>query len=360
MYTARGYLGAALASDGYIYAYGGYRGTVTGAVEYYLQAYDIWYDGTAMPPNNDFGYAADQVGRIWALGGDNLTPPYSDARYFSPGGAWSPGTMMPYGVNYTAAATASDGRIFVIGGLDNGGAIQKRVLAFYPTNGLWDDSIAQLNHARIRHTAAAASGRIYAIGGNDGDAYKSVEVYDTYAEFPAWTVVAPLNSSRPYIPAAVSAPDGRIYVFGGDDSNTAEAYTPALNRWVNVATMNVGRTFTAGTSSPDGRIYAIGGYGGNSPLSTIEYYGPAVTLSPSSGTAGSTASVSGTNFAASALVRIYFDSGEVASATTDGNGVLAPTQFTIPIASPNGVHYILVRDDKSLYPTQRSFRVGLQ
>jgi hypothetical protein len=84
--------------------------------------------------------------------------------------------------------------------------------------------------------AAGPDGRIYAIGGGEnggdtlGPSYSEVDAYDPRTD--QWQSVAPLGTPRQRL-AAVRGPDGRIYAIGGADTAaglaTMEAYGPVIN-----------------------------------------------------------------------------------------------------------------------------------
>jgi N-acetylneuraminic acid mutarotase len=121
--------------------------------------------------------------------------------------------------------------------------------------------------------AMGPDGRIFAIGGfqeGDGKRLNTVEAYDTKTN--SWTTVASMTTAR-NAHAAATGPDGRIYAIGGSTvggtPNTVEAYNPSTNKWTTVANMPTVRGQLTATTGRDGRIYAIGG-GNGSFLNTVE------------------------------------------------------------------------------------------
>ena len=80
--------------------------------------------------------------------------------------------------------------------------------------------------------ATAQDGTIYVVGGvNIGSAFKSALAYHPNSN--SWTSLPAMRQAR-NAPAAAVAPDGRLIVFGGRDSNrmavaTVEIYTPSAN-----------------------------------------------------------------------------------------------------------------------------------
>jgi hypothetical protein len=160
--------------------------------------------------------------------------------------------------------------------------------------------------------------------------------------------------------AAVAAGDGRIYGIGGwvadgTSSGSVEAYTPALDRWIDVAPLDAPRAAFCATIGPDGRIFVAGGVGLTSDETSVEVYGPVITLSPPLAPTGSMVTVFGSNFAVSAPVAITFDGAVVVTGTTDSAGTMA-VSFRVPAAA-SGVHQIVTVDDKSRFPTRASLQL---
>jgi N-acetylneuraminic acid mutarotase len=192
----------------------------------------------------------------------------------SGGPTWASAAAMPTARFGLAAAAGPDGRIYAIGGYNNGAL--NTVEAYDPIANGWT-TVTSMPTARYQLAAVAGpDGRIYAIGGNDGTTFLStVEAYDPVTD--TWSTLAPMPTAR-YLLAAATGLDGRIYAIGGfganGAANTVEAYNPASNTWATVASMPTARTALAAATGPDGRLYAIGGTAGLI-LNTVEAYDPA-------------------------------------------------------------------------------------
>ncbi|MGI8426676.1 MAG: kelch repeat-containing protein, partial [Actinomycetota bacterium] len=210
------------------------------------------------------------------------TPDDPDNPNDPPGGTWTrlensleeqPGNAdsLPSARAGMGAATALDGRIYVIGGSNDDGAPLKTVEVFDPATKSW--SLQEpLAEARGRVGAVTGSdGRVYAIGGSGR---KTIETYiprATPSQLPE------MQFSRMGL-AAAAGKDGRIYAIGGYDwTKTVEAYRPGQNRtppppdgpcvsqrdsgWDDsLAPLSAGRVNLASATGRDGRIYAIGGH----------------------------------------------------------------------------------------------------
>jgi hypothetical protein len=125
-----------------------------------------------------------------------------------------------------------------------------------------------------------------------------------------------------------------------------------LDRWLPVSSLSDTRAYVGAVVGPDGRLFA------ESP-SRLSYYGPAITVTPRSASAGATVLVSGTNFAANARVDLHVGTTAIASGTTDGNGALnTPISGIIPAGTPPGTYQVIAIDDRSRYPVHIPFTVN--
>lgn len=248
-----------------------------------------------------------------------------------------------------AGFAAGDGALYVFGGLDPPGAATGNVYRFLPASG-WM-ALARLSPRHALAGARGPDGLVYAIGGNDGAA--AIADVQRYSPVSArWAAAAPLPTATAGLTAATGA-DGRIYAVGGMAGGTPVAsvwaYTPAADRWTAVAPLQAPRASLGAATGSDGALYAIGGTSGAAALRDVEAYGPVATAAPT-GDGGLT--LSGGNFAASAVVSIYAGAGAsgapVATATSDGDGALAPVTLPPPAGAGSFV-YTLV-DDRSRYP----------
>jgi hypothetical protein len=109
----------------------------------------------------------------------------------------------------------------------------------------------------------------------------------------------------------------------------------------------------------DGRVYAVGGITSGA-LGTVEAYGPSIAMAPTSGQAGASISLSGSNFAANANVSVHFGvlTGQLlGTGVTDASGALvAPISFKIPPVTP-AAYKVFVSDDRSQYPVNATLTV---
>jgi hypothetical protein len=250
-----------------------------------------------------------------------------------------------------AGATGKDLRVYAIGGTSGA-----NVEAFSLFTSMWTTAGTITPRVFLAATTAT-DGTIYAIGGRSpsGTVLKTTEVYNGDAQ--PWKVLADMETQRQYH-SVTEGSDGRIYAAGGFDGamllSSVEAFSPSTNRWTSAASLNATRALFVVVTLPDGRMLAIG------DSDNVEIYGPAVTLAPASGAAGSGAAVTGGNFGAHARVAVRFDDAArtlIGAGTTDNAGALtAPIPVIIPSAGV-GVHSLTVVDDHSQYPVRLTFTI---
>jgi hypothetical protein len=351
--TARVYVQCATRA-GVIYAIGGTTDLVPNgslaSVELLAPGASAWAAGPSlMTARNSHAVAATLDGTIYAFAGVTIggTVLASLEGY---SGSWA--TFAPEMVRSAiAAAGGLDGRLYVV---DNGA-----MAVYTPSIDSWAAQPPAPAQCDDDAVARGPDGRIYSICGDShvgtGGSSGAVDAWDPLMN--VWTSVASMSTVRDY-PAATTAPDGRIYVIGGAPAGApaVEAYSVATDRWTPVTRLATPR-FGAGVAiGGDGRIYVVGGADdGSFVIPSVEIYGPAVSLVPAVGPAGTQVRVSGTNFAASARFGVTVDGAPVASDVTDATGV-AGVFFVVP-ALASGAHTVTVVDVRSQYPVSATFQI---
>jgi N-acetylneuraminic acid mutarotase len=290
---------AAVGTDGRIFAIGETK-TFGQSTQVYTPGTNTWAGFAKMPTvQRPPGAAAGLDGRVFAVGGNGpvgtVPGPVSvgtvDA-YTPSTNSWATVKSLPDGRTDLAVVTATDGRIFAIGGETNylsssmvytEGPSLADVTAYTPGTDTWA-KVADMPTARDSLAAARGSdGRIYAIGGRAPSCstcqlsyVRTVEVYTPSTD--TWAAVAKMPTPRAYL-AVAAGKDGRIYAMGGLGQSgntvaTVEAYTPSTDTWAKVADMPTARSSFAAVTGNDGRIYAIGGLQNGSEVTTVEVYTP--------------------------------------------------------------------------------------
>jgi N-acetylneuraminic acid mutarotase len=377
MPTAREMLAAATGPDGRIYAIGGAYFdhavfVALNTVEAYAPSTDSWATIAPLPlPLYGMAAATGTDGRIYVMGGitstvDNgvHTSAYTNAAeaYTPSTDSWAPVAPLPSPLSGMAAATGSDGRIYVIGGTTSPGQATNAVEAYTPSTNSWT-TVAPLPRPASPYNYSIAAtagqdGRIYVIAGGTN----TVEVYTPGTN--SWTTVAPLPSAMNYVSAAVTVSDGRIYAMGDvyNFGNLVQVYTPSTNSWTTVVSLPTAQNGPAAATGPDGRIYAIGGIGPipDSVINLVEAYTPSpppsIGLSSLTGVPFQTITITGATFGASEPVQVLWDSGTTLTTTTTLATGSFTTTFKVPQA-PVGTHTVMVVGETSTLQVSVSFQL---
>jgi hypothetical protein len=280
MPTGRSLLAAAAGSDGRIYAIGGedQLGNPLGTVEAYDPKSATWTCSigditcagaqTLVPmptPRWGIATAVGLDGRIYVMGGSsdiltnclNMPTPCvgrTAVEVYDPvGNAWSTVASLPTPRYFFGATSGPDGRIYAIGGA-NQGRILSSMDVYDPAANAWTTTKLPGTVTPVSRLAVATGvdGQVYALGGTTNCGASSgctgvnqVAVYNPSAG--SWTVnspfVPPLPTNRWGLMAALGS-DGRIYAIGGANScsgstctatGAVEAYTPPVRVFLPLA-----------------------------------------------------------------------------------------------------------------------------
>ena len=275
--------GAAIAADGSIYVFGGWRDPFdpvnVQSVERYDPGTNTW--GFVSPMNEArwlMAYATDSQGRIYAIGGTAWggSPKRTVERLDPATGLWD------YVANYPQAicssfAFALDGEIWVVGSW--AGADYVNTCHIYsPDLNEWRPGPSMYEPVGHGGAAVSASGTPYLVGGN------------------GWTRVAMLAQPGPWVPTTslqslrvspgvAVGPDGLIYAIGGATGtttwsaiNTVERFDETTRTWQYTRSINQQRLEGRAVTDSLGRIWLIGGIDGANYLGSVERRDPASGL----------------------------------------------------------------------------------
>ncbi|WAC94176.1 serine/threonine-protein kinase [Mycobacterium sp. Aquia_213] len=209
-------------------------------------------------------------GKIWIMGGLRNGVALQTTESFDPKtGAWETGPPLPIPLHHAAAATFR-GEVVVLGGAsDNIADGSNKVFAL--RGGNWVE-LPPLTHARAAPAAAVAGDKLVAVGGqNAKQLVPQTEVFDG----SSWKDAADMPTPREHL-AAVS--DGTyVYTIGGrflsSDKNSAalERFDPQSGQWTKLVGMPTPRG-SYGATYIDGRILAVGGEEPTRVLNVVEMY----------------------------------------------------------------------------------------
>jgi len=378
MLTPRSNLAAVQATDGRLYALGGFYQNAAPSPLRSAEVYNAftgqWTPIMQMGTNRSGPAAAPLAdGRIAVAGGSTPTGVVGSTEYYaSTGDAWAGGNDLTTARTAGAMVQLGDGRLLAIGG-SMLASIDVSTPGSAPGGGTWTAFSPPLPFdLQFQAALIGADGRAYVLGGqrNSAPAVDAEAVVETFAPGATmWTnSVAPMPTGRNSLAAALAA-DGRIYAIAGEvaanppvDVGVVEAWSPATNRWASLPAVTP-RARLAAALAADGRVYALGGsYGGSTEKDLVEAYGPVFQLDLAQASAGATVSVKqGDNFAANATVSFSLvhagTTTPIGSGTTDAQGVLAtPVALGLP-SVPAGSYVVRAVDNRSLYPVVRPLQV---
>eukprot|EP00470_Lotharella_oceanica_P003489 CAMPEP_0170178408 /NCGR_PEP_ID=MMETSP0040_2-20121228/11864_1 /TAXON_ID=641309 /ORGANISM="Lotharella oceanica, Strain CCMP622" /LENGTH=340 /DNA_ID=CAMNT_0010421455 /DNA_START=28 /DNA_END=1050 /DNA_ORIENTATION=- len=209
-------------------------------------------------------------GKFYAVAGSTLpfSGSISDAHVYDPAtNTWE--TLPPIKVKRGGVTgQAVEGKIYVIGGMDDDGKSLDTVEAYDPKTNEWS-MVAPLQERRDNPGSAVLNGELYVFGGRTTNAgvreiidpcLRTVEKYDVKTN--SWSFVAPMPTGRRTM--VVGTLNGKAQVMGGEkkpdgsafDEN--EEYDPKTDSWRSLTPMHVGRHGAAGGTIGD-RVYLAGG-----------------------------------------------------------------------------------------------------
>ena len=229
-------------------------------------------------PSKSAGHTATLLanGMVLGLGGGNAS-----AEIFDPvAKTWSPAGSLSSTRSYLTATVLGDGtnRVFVAGGVDNGGKTINSTILYNPSNGTFANG-PNLTTARERHTATLLpNGKVLIVGGRQasGSSYitlSSAEICNA----TACTALVSSPSAR-YSHAAVALPNGTVLLAGGSngtaDLATAEILDPTTGGISPAGLLQAGRRELTATGLPNGRALEAGGQNATGPKSASDLYKP--------------------------------------------------------------------------------------
>ncbi len=277
MPTARRLLGVAQV-NGKIYAIGGHNlsdGSFSTVEEYDLVT-DKWTTKSSMPIKPPGIKAAEANGKIYAISEVNINNPINRVQEYDPiTDEWTTKANMENN-RVSFGVVEANGKIYAIGGGVNTAHYSNTVQEYDPATNTWTTK-ASMSTARQKLGLAQVNGKIYAIGGRStgGNAINTVEEYDPATN--TWTTKASMPTAREGL--GVAQVNGKIYAIGGyNNSNKyldiVEEYDPVTDKWATKANMPTARE-RLGVVEANGKIYAIGGYNdSNRDLDIVEEYTP--------------------------------------------------------------------------------------
>lgn len=174
------------------------------------------------------------------------------------------------------AAAALDGKLYVIGGSEQGNGFLNRVEIYDPATNTWQEG-PPIPDGREDLGAAAVGGKIYVIGGVRHSLRSDVYIFNPRTG--TWTAGAPMPTPRRSFAVAVDGP--RIWCIGGVGDrgfvSTVEVYDTSTNRWATGLPHPQAKAWM-GAAVLDGRLYTVGGADYNADKKLFNWLGDVYVL----------------------------------------------------------------------------------
>ncbi len=220
-------------------------------------------------------------GKVYVMGGlDELGRASRKVEVFSPRDkSWTVAASLPTAIyDATAVGLSAEGpdRILLFGGqMGRRGEISGAVYQYDAHSNAWSEA-TRMPSGRAALTATLYGELVYVIGGVGEDAVSSrVDVYDTSSD--SWHQGPSLQMGRSHMSAVTV---GRlIYVIGGKDESggsvldIVETLDPTSGAWAEVQELEVGRA-SLGALEQTGRVYILGGENIDTALDSVETFDP--------------------------------------------------------------------------------------
>lgn len=243
--------------------------TNSDTVAHYLDAANHWgldrttrtYTAFSGIPNSvspDCGAATLSDGRALVVGGLVSNYPTKIAQIYSPStDSWTRVQDLPEEKSNAGVALLPSGRVLVVGGYNGAWGDSTSAYAYNASTGAWA-TLAVLPTTGVVKAAALPSGKIAAVVSNRGGSTISLRVYDEVSD--TWSTKAPPSFYVEYA-VLLSTPSG-VRVIGGSTSVNGEAtsttlsYTESTDTWANEGSFFVSLKTTVGVCSADGTAAA--------------------------------------------------------------------------------------------------------
>jgi N-acetylneuraminic acid mutarotase len=251
------------------------RGAST-RVDAYSPARNTWRRLPDLPVGVHHAMAAGAGGRLYVLGGYNVSGVPLRATLVLDGDRWRPLRRMPF-ARAAAGAGVASGKIVLAGGVTAGATrLARNALSFDLRTRRW--SVVPGPSPREHLGVTAFGGTVYAIAGRTSGLDTNLLTFESYRPGQRrWQRLQPIPDSRGGTGAAALL--GQVVSVGGEEpaGTIAEvlAYRIADKRWVRLEDLRTPR-HGVGVAALGGRVYVIGG--GPEPGLTVSSANEALTV----------------------------------------------------------------------------------
>src|SRR5262245_10455265 len=216
-------------------------------------------------------------GRLFLAGGLGNGGPLASTEFLGSDGRFHDALPMRDARIDQACAALPDGALMVAGGRTFGGAILNSVELYDVKTGRWRSARSMVEGRAGATVSVLADGRVLIAGGESAAGVSdSMEIYDPRTS--DFRHVAQRLSSPRREHAAAILPDGRVLIAGGSDGSkaldTTDLFDPKTETIVYTRKMAVARAGLTATTLLEGRVVILGGSNGTTEIGAAELFDP--------------------------------------------------------------------------------------
>ena len=232
-----------------------------------------WSDAAATGMTAGSGHAVVyHLGKLWVIGGGDGSSVYTKVYSSSDGTTWTDAEASgDWSARNDHAATAFDGKLWVMGGGSNGSSLLNDVLSSTDGKTWTIVSSAASWTPRHKHSLLVFNNKMYLLGGIDNSSAKMNDVWST-SDGKTWTEITDNATWSKRSGHAATVFDQKIWVMGGDNGSTLSdvwySGTDNASSWTQASTSGTTWSARSGHTATvfEGKLWVFGGNAGTESL----------------------------------------------------------------------------------------------